>query len=435
MAPHRRTPWHVGAAAFALFALVAASCSKSSGSPPPPEVHGILGFDERTARAAFVPPIAKQAFFACGSNTEAWETLFGNGTPPNKWPDPVEWGDIVPGEQVYAEGSVTGLNSEPGETQSFFAGDLPPTHPFGRDITYNLQLDPPFTRLAMKLGTASTDIPAGSIHTEIPIGRLPHDSAGNVLDGFTPQDGDRTAVYGHWILDCGHPDFHSEVHPPSFMSFARQDGNTTVVHAFADPYYEDQLFNPDPSLSNALSNTTRFSDPNTVPFPTALFNDILEIAGIKQPPANRLEAHELISANETSPVTWYACAASGSGKLTYDYHFTVRPGVSIKATPMDDIGCVQFTATIGSSYTPATPQRQDCAVPWDLLSAQAGTDVRAGILKQVPASIAPQIKKNPVVDCYTSLVAPALATGSGKTVTPIAGQPFPFYGEIEVSRG
>jgi hypothetical protein len=185
-----------------------------------------------------------------------------------------------------------------------------------------------------------------------------------------------------------------------------------------------------------LSDTARFSDPDTVPFPTALFNDILRIAGIKQPPANRLEAHELISANETSPVTWYACAASGSsGKLSYDYHFTVRPGVSIAATPMDDIGCVQFTATIGSSYTPATPQRQDCPVPWDLLSVQAGTDVLAALLKQVPASIAPQIKKNPVVDCYPSLVAPALATGSGKTVTTNAGQPFPYYGEIEVSRG
>src|SRR5438552_3555096 len=144
MAPSRRTPWHVVAAAFALFALVGVSCSSGGSSSPTPQVHGILGFDERAARTAFTPPIAHAAFF--------------------------------------------------------------------------------------------------------------------------PQDGDRTAVYGHWIIDCGHPDFHSEVHPPSFMSFAHQDGNTTVVHAFADPYYEDQLFNPDPSLANQLSNTARLSDADTVPF-------------------------------------------------------------------------------------------------------------------------------------------------------------------------
>src|SRR5436190_22807616 len=98
MAPHRRTPPHLVAASFALLALVAASCSKST-TPPPPDVQGILGFDDRAAGAAFTPPIAKEAFFPCGSNTEAWQTLFGNGTPPNKSPGPLEWGDIVPGEQ------------------------------------------------------------------------------------------------------------------------------------------------------------------------------------------------------------------------------------------------------------------------------------------------------------------------------------------------
>lgn len=80
------------------------------------------------------------------------------------------------------------------------------------------------------------------------------------------------------------------------MSFGHEEGNTTVVHAFADPYDETQLFNPTPR-----------------------------------------------------------CAPGGtSGKLSVDYHFTTRPGVKITERAVDDIGCAQFTATVGSSYVPQT---------------------------------------------------------------------------------
>ncbi len=442
MAPHRRVPWRLAGAGLGLVALIGAACSSKAEAPPPPKVTAILGFDDNAARAAFVPPLSKQAFFACGSNTTAFGTELLD-TAPNKAKVLNEWGDIVPGEQVYEQGTVTHPNTvTSGVAEGFFSGDLPPTHPFGRDFTFNMQLDPAYTQLSLKLGPGLTDLQPGFLHTEIPLGRLPHDGTGNVLDGFLPQEGDRAAAYGHWIIDCGHDSFISELHPPSFMSFAHQDGSTTVVHAFADPYYETQLFTPDPSLANAVTNTDRFTDPSTVPFPLALYNNILQIAGVKEPSANRLSAHMLIGANRTSPVTWYACAPSGgTGKLNVAYHFTVRPGVSIAAATMDDIGCVQFTATIKDSYTPQVPERQDCVVPWSVLNAQAqaalgnaNLDIRSAIVGQVPASLVPKVERNPVVDCYPSLVAPALTEGSGHSVTTNAGQPFPFYGEIEVSR-
>ena len=31
---------------------------------------------------------------------------------------------------------------------------------------------------------------------------------------YRPKQGDRVAVFGRWIVDCGHPDFHTEIHPP-----------------------------------------------------------------------------------------------------------------------------------------------------------------------------------------------------------------------------
>jgi hypothetical protein len=442
MAPHRRASWRLAAVGLGVLALISTACSSKSSAPPPPKVTGILGFDENAAKAAFVPPVSKDAFFACGSDKSAFGTELLD-TAPNKAKVLNEWGDIVPGEQVYEAGTVTEPNTLTGGAPGYFSGDLPPTHPFGRDFTFNMQLDPAYSQLSLKLGPGLGGNAPGFLHTEIPLGRLPHDSTGNVLDGFLPSEGDRAAAYGHWIIDCGHDSFQSEVHPPSFMAFAKQDGSTTVVHAFADPYYETQLFTPDASLANAVTNEARFTDPSTVPFPLSLYNNILQIAGVKEPKAGRLAAHMLISANRTSPVTWYACAPSGgSGNLNVSYHFNVRPGVSIAATTMGDIGCVQFTATIKSTYSPQVPDRQDCVVPWSVLNAQAqaalgnaSLDIRGAIVDQVPASIAPKVERNPIVDCYPSLTAPALATGSGHSITTNANQPFPFYGEIQVSRG
>jgi hypothetical protein len=35
--------------------------------------------------------------------------------------------------------------------------------------------------------------------------------------GFRPEAGDRAAVRGLWIIDCGHPDWHAELHPASLL--------------------------------------------------------------------------------------------------------------------------------------------------------------------------------------------------------------------------
>jgi hypothetical protein len=35
--------------------------------------------------------------------------------------------------------------------------------------------------------------------------------------GYRPEPGDRAVVRGLWIIDCGHPDWHSELHPASLL--------------------------------------------------------------------------------------------------------------------------------------------------------------------------------------------------------------------------
>jgi hypothetical protein len=51
-----------------------------------------------------------------------------------------------------------------------------------------------------------------------------------IPDAYQPKDGDRVAVFGHWIVDCGHgdkfvvPGFHTEIHPPLLVAAGRETG-------------------------------------------------------------------------------------------------------------------------------------------------------------------------------------------------------------------
>jgi len=54
-------------------------------------------------------------------------------------------------------------------------------------------------------------------------------------DAYQPHDGDRAAVFGRWIVDCGHgdetknntliPGFHTEIHPPLLVATGRHTGH------------------------------------------------------------------------------------------------------------------------------------------------------------------------------------------------------------------
>ena len=109
-------------------------------------------------------------------------------------------------------------------------GDFLFGHPFGLDFVADILPDPPYSKL-VRPGTAGSGEDPNSIGLEISQGAMPHGGPGlsDFLPGFLPVDGDRVAAVGHWIVDCGHTDFHTEMHPPTFLAFAhRQDARTTV---------------------------------------------------------------------------------------------------------------------------------------------------------------------------------------------------------------
>jgi hypothetical protein len=429
-------------AAFVL--LVAAGCEKK-GPATRVVVGGVVGFDQTAVARANHPMVKAEASVVCGADGPVFGAeLFD--TEPQNARVVREWGEIVPGKQMYVAGTIQ-------ETE-FSDGDLQFTHPYNKDITFNIVAQEPYKDLVQVLGRG-TDSDAGhagdALHWELSRDLFPHVTPSAYLDGFLPQKGYAVASYGHWIIDCGHNDYHSELHPPTFLALGWVDteSGATLSTAFYIPYYETQLFTPNPSLVNDFGNPGRFSAPDTQTFPSYLYHQLLAVGHLGDPATttflDRLEAHQMLDANRHSPVTWYVCAqgprpAKASG-LSISMAFTVRPGVTLASESDASTGCVRLTATIGPSYTALVPTRKDCSSPWGDVNQQAqaalgnpNIDFRNLIADKVPASYRDAVLRDPVVDCYDPLVVPPPGDPNGHPgVVTSADQPYPFYGEASVA--
>jgi len=407
-----------------------------------PVVRGILGFDRTVAPLQNEPLIQADPGIACGSRSAEFGAELTELDDPRQAKVLKNWGEIVPGKLMYFEGTAT---------NGYFAeADFMPAHPFNVDMLTDIKPDPAYSRMVQVAGTGSAGDetpPTGTLHWELSRGLAPHQTDTTIHPGFVPQAGDRVITWGRWIVDCQHADYHTEIHPPVFVSFAREQGSTAQSNAFYVPYWETQLYTPDASRVADFDDAQRLVDPTTLPLPQYLFNQLLRIVGVGDPGPlgflEHLESHHVLEANRHSPVTWYACAPGPrrSGEdLSVSYRFTTRPGVSILATEDEDIGCVRFTATIGRSYQPLEPTRKDCELSWELLAEQTRealqnpmVNIRDLISEKVPESARAKVLRDPVIDCYDPFVVPDTAPTEGEQrIVMSANQPFPFYGTVEV---
>jgi hypothetical protein len=399
-----------------------------------PDVGGIIGFDRRIAPEANEPVPEANANFACGDTQPFGQELVTLDNPALAHVRS-EWGDVVPGKDAF----ITGVASQ----AQIFTADLPFTHPFGNDLTFNVKLDKPYAPIGQVAGIPDTsgDIPpVGSIHTEIEQGLIPHSSPDTFLPGFMPANGDTIAAYGRWIIDCGHGDFHTEIHPPALLSFAHQQGSATVAHAFFDPYRVPELYSPNAGIATAFANNARFTDTSTQQLPSYFVSELLRIINGTE---SQITAHTLLAIPSVRSVTWYTCAPGekpSGGKLSTSYHFTTRPGVSLTATPDDGIGCVRFDARIEPSFKPFVPVTKTCQYPWAQfnpeLKAALGNpslDILELIKSKVPADLVPRVEQPVIFDCYDPLVVQPPGPANGQTGIATADQPYPFYGDATVS--
>jgi hypothetical protein len=154
-------------------------------------------------------------------------------------------------------------------------------HPFGNDFQYYIVPDPPYESLlsgsnrginpinggvdseynqATAVAGPGTFNPDGSVKRK-GLGLTARKGVLGVETDFllVPKafqdlivDGARVATFGRWIVDCGHDDFHTEVHPPLLMAVAtpapppagRPSGASemTQVQIMSRPYTVSQLF-------------------------------------------------------------------------------------------------------------------------------------------------------------------------------------------------
>jgi hypothetical protein len=317
--------------------------------------------------------------------------------------------------------------------------DVLADHPFGTDVNADVYLDTPYAFFSFW-----PEEPAGEgpvVHTELEHRTFPRDAL-----GFTPAIGDRVIMRGAWILDCGHPPYGAEMHPPTFAAYARNpDANTTLGMALALPYRSSQLFNPDHTFADEFDDDSRFNDGDTRTFPNALINAVLQAIATK---VERLHTSALMVANRFQPLHWNVCAPlprPAGATLDASWRFTTRTGVTVQAMADEAAGCVRFLATMGTDYVPAALQWADTDWPWDQLSSSASgqvgasIDVRQALINALGANAAsaPALQPDhpPRMDAYAALTMRAGADQDTPTAidTGADDQPFPFYGRVRVT--
>ena len=79
-------------------------------------------------------------------------------------------------------------------------------------------------------------------------------------------EGDRVAVFGRWIVDCGHDDFHTEIHPPLLLASAGvynqpspqspAPGQFTRALITSRPYLVGQTFAHSPGINDIYNDSS-----------------------------------------------------------------------------------------------------------------------------------------------------------------------------------
>jgi len=251
-------------------------------------------------------------------------------------------------------------------------------------------------------------------------------------------------LQGSWIFDCGHPEYEAEIHPPTFVAFARNDGNATVSLAFVNPYRVTQLYGQ-ARLATEFPYDSRYSDTGVAPLMSRIKAEVFSAALGE---ISQLELHPFLEATRFTALTWYVCAPdpkpSKSSSLAYSYRFVARTGVTLSVARRGNSGCLEFHAEMTAAYQPATPDTTDQPWPWAQISAdassQAGTavDVRQTIIdalaQQGITGDVPALHEDvpPVVGHFASLTPRAGADLDAPTalVQTADDQPFPFYGRV-----
>lgn len=362
-----------------------------------------------------------------------------------------EWVSILnPNDEQDDEVGVAGTVVNPNVSPH----DLPFTHPFGGDFEFAIVPDPAYEGL---LATANKDpnntnayadswqaaqatgisIPSGLLGLEIDDALVPPE--------YRPAQGDRVAVYGRWIVDAGHPDFHTEIHPPLLMAYARStdsSGNpvapsasaTTFFQVWSRPYQAGQLFTTNGDTGLALRDyASRIAKTlgDVQAFPPVLakpFQGVHVVSFTIRPP---------VPAPRTRPMQLPTM------QLQCSYHFTVNGScdVQVIASPAESNSILVILAlnSVGYPTLPEPPGQFDKYSIQDLLKQvpsgadlswieEEWLDIKGDVyVRRFAAPHMSPTQDSVNVVPFTSLTA---LPSSSHATDP--SQPFPVYGWVKL---
>jgi hypothetical protein len=281
---------------------------------------------------------------------------------------PFEWVSVL-NPQVEQDDQVglsgTAVNPNPAGT------DLPFTHPFGNDFEFTIAPDPAYAGL---LATANKD-PSNTAYApdwaaakassiSVPVGLFPVEIEESLVPpSYRCAHGDRVAVYGRWIIDAGHGDFHAEIHPPLLMARARPvdsnenvttpgPGAATLFQLWSRPYQAGQLFTDGKQtglpLKDYISNIAETSG-DIKAFPPILakpFQGTHVVGFTVRPPVQLAPPHGAVGA-----------VGALTPRLECSYHFTVNGACQVQVIPSPaDPGSVLVILRLNSAGYPALPE-------------------------------------------------------------------------------
>ena len=335
-----------------------------------------------------IPPVPtnplEEVKEACGSETAVYGSeLFT--TPPKDIKVVNEWADIVPDKEMMVSGTINNVE--------YSGGDLSIDHPFSRDFTFDVTLDEPYWSLSRDLGEGGGS--DHELHMELELGSMLHKepqfegpASGepwqllpfeqtepltptldtraheNVQEAYVPQVGERIAARGRWIVDCGHPDFHAEIHPLTFAAFAHKDGLKTIAHVISNPYRVTQLYGFGTRAVNSEARGLTF--PAGLEF--AIKADVeASVVGTKAP----IELPVGLERTKPSTTPFIVCPPEGAGEKAVIHHrFVTREGAGVSIKALEGTNCEAAHAKIGRKYKALQPPFRMCMLPWRLVTAE-----------------------------------------------------------------
>lgn len=370
----------------------------------------------------------------CGGGT--WLSGYN---PVYEWMPVLRNGSELESDVVAVSG--TAINAHRSEDDVWF------THPFGNDLNFDVAPDQAYRSLMSPI--RKPDSSSNGRDNSIARARTQYGlSVDNVLhvemdEGFVPagyqaQDGDRVAVWGRWIVDCGHDDYGAEIHPPLLSLAAHANGTqSTRVSVVSRPWLASQRFDGTGMFEHLIHQLLRVYPP-LLPFPVT----------------DQVEARPAAPGAPFSGLKMFMVAIRPPGprlnrgdRLVVSYSLAMRTGVTAQLYQIDDatVGLTIVMNDVDFRTAPLPPRTNRVVPKAEINRVRPDVGMLLGFIQgggtaflSTPAGafvlekgVATDFYPLPnVVDAPPTRMA-ASAVGAAQFVSQDF-QPWPIRGQIEV---